>query len=233
MLLVSGLDAVAAREVQAAHDADVLGDVPVHPGHLGVAAGAHQRGVKLFVQFAHLALVGQPLCSAHQPHAFQFFQFGWRQGAGAQAGHAGGFQHHAQVIQLLQAVEVDGPHKPAAFAFHLQPALIAQPKQRFAHGGAADAQALGQIAFAEAVAGHQHKVLQLLFQRGIDLVGQQRSRLGFGCGAGLGSHGSVSWPAPPRASAPRGRRPGGCGWRHRPATGALREGSGRGRRCSG
>ena len=216
VLLVGGLDAVAAREVQPPHDADVFGGFPVHARHLGVAGGAHQRGMELLVELTHLAGFAQPFSGAHEPHALELFKRAGQLGAGAQARHAGRLQHHAQVVELLEAVEVDRAHEPAALALDFDQAFVAQTKQGFAHRRAADAQALRNVGLREAIAGDEQEVLQLLLERAVDMLGQQLA--GLACGASGAADCAQAGPglrldAPACSCRSPLRPPDRCAWR--------------------
>ena len=58
-----------------------------------------------------------------------------RQSAGvlAQPVHGGGFQHHAQVVELFELFKVKRQHAPAAAEQHLDQTLLLQPRQGLAH----------------------------------------------------------------------------------------------------
>ena len=142
MLDVGRLDPVGAREVELANDADALGHVPVDTRHLVVAGGAHQRGVELLVVHADAARIGESLGRRHEPDRLQRLELRRGVGARAQPRDARQLEHDAQVVELLEAAEVDRQHVPAELRLDAEKALVAQAKQRLAHRRAADAEAL-------------------------------------------------------------------------------------------
>jgi hypothetical protein len=89
----------------------------------------------------------------------------------AQALHGRGFQHHAQVVELLELVEVERQHAPAAAKQHLDEALLLQPEQRLAHRRARHAQAFADLVLGEAVAGHQLELGDVALELRVHLVG--------------------------------------------------------------
>ena len=54
MLAIGFMDARRLGEVKSSNDADALGDLKVGFGHLSVARGFEQSGVKLFIELSHL-----------------------------------------------------------------------------------------------------------------------------------------------------------------------------------
>ena len=71
MLDVGGFDAVGAGEVEVADDADAFGNVPVDAGHLGVAGGEHERGVKASSRRPTSAWIGEAVGQRRQPDVLQ------------------------------------------------------------------------------------------------------------------------------------------------------------------
>ena len=104
----------------------------------------------------------------HQPDRGQLRRAGRGRpfAVGAQALHGRGLQHHAQVVELLELLEVERQHAPAAAKQHLDVAFLLQAEQGLAHRRARDAQALAEFVLGEAVARHQlevgHVALELL-----------------------------------------------------------------------
>ena len=90
--------------------------------------------------------------------------------------HGGGLQHHAQVVELLELVEVEGQHAPAAAEQHFDEAFLLQPEQRLAHRRARDAQPLADLVLGEAVAGHQAELGDVALELRVDLVGARAER---------------------------------------------------------
>ncbi len=172
VLDVRGLDPVVAREVEATDDANALGHVPVHARHLGVAGGANQRRVELLVEGADLAHVAEALGRRHQPRNLQRIELGRVVGTRAEPGDAGQLEHDAQVVELIELVEVDGLDEPATLAFDFEKAFIAQAEQGFPHRRAADAQALSHLRFREAVAGQELEVVDQRLQLRIGVRGE-------------------------------------------------------------
>ena len=114
----------------------------------------------------------QALGGRHQPDRLQRLELGRVVGARAQAHHARQLEHDAQVVELLELVEVDRHDVPADLGLDVEEALVAQAKQRLAHRRAADAQALAELGLGEAVAGDELEVVDLRLQRGVDLLGE-------------------------------------------------------------
>src|SRR4030095_10003878 len=65
VLLVSCGDAVGLSEVQAAKDADALGDVAMATHDFRVACCGNQRGMKVLVQPRHLVAVAESVVGRH------------------------------------------------------------------------------------------------------------------------------------------------------------------------
>ena len=63
------------------------------------------------------------------------------------------FQREAGELLHLHQLEVDGGHMGAALGLDVHHMRIVQQDQRFPHGGAADAQLLGQLPVVQLVAG--------------------------------------------------------------------------------
>ncbi|KAG1186159.1 hypothetical protein G6F35_014712 [Rhizopus arrhizus] len=176
MFLVGLADAVGQGEIQPPHDANAFGGGAVHARYLGVARRGHQVDVKAFIQ------VGQPLAVAgtfavvHQPDVRQRMQrtqgvrhLAWC----AQRVHGRDFQHAAQLIEVVQRIEVQRLDQPAIALPHLKIAFAFQPEQRFAHGRAADLQAVRDLGFREAVARGKPEIQDVPFQRPVGRVGQR------------------------------------------------------------
>ncbi len=181
MLVVGGLDARGLREVQPADDADALRHVLVHTRQLVVAGRAYQRLVKRLVHGRHRGRVAVAVGGRHQPQLLQSLQ----QRAGralvrTQALHRRRFQQHAQVVELVEAVEVEGQHAPAGAEQHLHETLLLQADQRLAHRRARHVQALAELVLGEAVAGQQVKVGDVALELLVHLVGARRRCRGAG-----------------------------------------------------
>jgi hypothetical protein len=105
VLLVGRVDAHGLGEVQPPDDADALGDVGMHPGHLAVANGPNQRCVEFLVHLPDGQGVVDAVFGWHQPGVGQLAQgrpfFGL-----AQTGHRVRFQQDAQVVELVKGLEV-------------------------------------------------------------------------------------------------------------------------------
>ena len=171
MLDVGVADALGVREVEAAHDADALGDRLVRARQLRVAGGRHQRGVELLVQARDARAVGQPAARRHQP---DLLQAGERRArlAGAELLHRRAFQHHAQVVDVVERLEVERPHAPAALRVHLQVALALQAEQRLAHRRARHARAARHLVLGEAGARQQAELEDVGLDALVDRPGQ-------------------------------------------------------------
>ena len=231
MFLVGGLDARLLGEIQPADDADALGHVAVHAGHLGVAGGLHQRAVEFLVPLGHLHGVGAALGHRCQPDVGQLVQQRVVDAAVAlaQAVRGGGFQHHAQVVQLLELVEIEGQHAPAAAEQHLDEAFLLQPHQRLAHRRARHAEPVAQLVLGEAVTGHELEFGHIALELRVDLVraraegGRAGGRSPVG-GAQSGGHGGMVALLRPRAVRPgphAGRRRSRSSRRWRPGHGSC------------
>ena len=104
VLFVGSGNARLLGEVQPPDDADAFGHVAMHPGHFGVACGAHQGAVEFLVPAGHGNPIGAALGHRYQPDGDQFLQQHVvdldvrrprARAAFAQAVGGGGFQHHA------------------------------------------------------------------------------------------------------------------------------------------
>jgi hypothetical protein len=102
VLGVGGVDAVGAREVEPPDDADALGHVLVHARDLVVAGGGTSVAWKPRRARPPGAAVGQPLGGRHQPGGLQRVQLGRLLGCAHQPRHAGGLEHDAQVVELVE-----------------------------------------------------------------------------------------------------------------------------------
>ena len=108
----------------------------------------------------------------HQPHRLQRLQRRRVLVPRHQLGDGVQLEHHAQVVELVELAEVDRLDEPAGLGLHVQEAFVAQPEQRLAHRRARHADALADLGFGEAVAGHPGEVVQLGLELRIDLLGQ-------------------------------------------------------------
>ena len=178
MFGVGGVNAVTTAEVQAAHDTNALGHVPMHAADFAVARCADQGGVKLLVQLAHHGGVCVAFGHRHQPNVFECIQFGWVVWRSTQFGHAGQLQGDAQVVKLVELGEVQRFDEPAGFGFNVQEAFVAQAKECFSHGCAAHTQTLSDLGLREPVTWDQAEVVDLGLQLNINLVGQVAARRG-------------------------------------------------------
>jgi hypothetical protein len=131
--------------------------------------------------------------------------------------HGRGLQHHAQVVQLLELVEVERQHAPAAAKQHLDETFLLQPEQRLPHRRARHAEPLADLVLGEAVAGHQLEFGNVALELFVHLVGARamdmRNRGGARHARGSGDehgHGGDSISAWPQRAAPRGRRSVAC-----------------------
>jgi hypothetical protein len=141
--------------------------------HLGVAGGGDERAVEGLVPLRDLRGGAAALGDGHQPDGGQAVEQGVVDAPVglAQAVHGGGLQHHAQVVELLELIEIEGQHAPAAAEQHLDEALLLQLEQRLAHRRARDAQALADLALGEAVARHQPEFGDVALELRVHLVG--------------------------------------------------------------
>ncbi len=114
------------------------------------------------------ARIGESLGRRHEPDRLQRLELGRGVGARAQAGDARQLEDDAQVVELLEAAEVDRQHVPAELRLDAEKALVAQAKQRLAHRRAADAEALAELGLGEAVAGDELEVVDLRLERVVD-----------------------------------------------------------------
>ena len=116
MFLVSGVDAEVLGEIQPAHDADLLSHVTMHLSHFRIARRLDQRAVESLVQLGHPPAIQQAPLRRRVPDVAQGLQqiLPVRALARAQAFHRRQFQHDAQIVQRLEALEVEGPRLPAA-----------------------------------------------------------------------------------------------------------------------
>src|SRR6218665_315209 len=155
VLVVGGVDALVPGEVQPTDDADAFGHVAVHPRHFGIARRLHQRAVKGLVPLAHLRRIAAALRRGQQPWRHQTVQQRPAPGVGpfrvacTEPVRGRGLQHRAQVIELLEFVEIEGQHAPAAAVHDLDMAFLLQPGQRLAHRGARDPHPLPHSLLAE------------------------------------------------------------------------------------
>ena len=90
--------------------------------------------------------------------------------------HGRGLQHHAQVVELLELVEVERQHAPAAAEQHFDKAFLLQPEERLSHGRARDAEPLADFVLGEAVAGNEAEFGHVPLELRIDLVGARTER---------------------------------------------------------
>ena len=95
----------------------------------------------------------------------------------------------AQVVALVEDVEVKRRDLPASLGDDLQKALARQALQGLAQRRAADGQTPGPLAFAAAVTRHQRKVEDQMLELGVGLIGQGDGlgSLGGGWGGRLGN----------------------------------------------
>src|SRR3989442_10816138 len=80
---------------------------------------------------------------------------------------------HAQVVQLVEGVEVQRRHLPAELREHLHEAFLLQPLQGLAQRRAAHGDALGEFGLGEAVARHQLEIEDQLARRLVGLLGER------------------------------------------------------------
>ena len=172
MFDVGRFDAIDAREVKAANDADALGDVPMHARHLIVASCTDQCCVILLVQTADRSRDGAAFGRRDEPDRFQRFQVGRRVSSRAQPCDARQLEYDAQVVELLELAEIDRQHVPANLRLDTEQAFVAQPKECLANRRAAHAEALTELSLRETVAGDELEVVNLRFQRVVYLLGQ-------------------------------------------------------------
>ena len=172
VLVVGGVDARLLGEIEPANDADAVGHVAMHARHLGIAGGLDQRAMESLVPLRDLRGIGAALRGRHQPDPGQL---GEHVAVDVAIGLTKAvrrchFEHHPKVVQLLEAVEVEGQHAPAAAKQHLDETFLLQPEERLSHRRARDTQALADLAFGEAVAGHQVELGHVALELFVDLV---------------------------------------------------------------
>ncbi len=102
--------------------------------------------------------------------------------------HGGRFQDAAQLVEVVQRVEVQRLDQPAIALPHFQVALPLKSEQRFAHRSAADLQAVGDLGLGETVSGREAEVQDVALQCAVCGVGQRARNVDDGEG---GSH---VWP---------------------------------------
>ena len=95
-------------------------------------------------------------------------------------------------VQLLELVEVERQHTPAAAKQHLHIPFLLQPHQRLAHRRARDAQPLAEFVLGETVAGHQRELGHVVFELRIDLVGARAVRRRSNCRDGAADGGGCA-----------------------------------------
>ena len=132
VLFIRGVNPRLLGEVQPADQANAVRHVAMHTGHFGIARRCHQRAVKSFVPAGDLYHVAAAPVGADQPDRHQLIEqclpdFHY---AFAEAVSGGGFEHHAQVVELFKLVEVKRQHTPAAAKQNLDKALLLQAEQR-------------------------------------------------------------------------------------------------------
>ena len=173
MLVVGRLNPLDLGEVQTAHDADPIGHVAVHLGQFRVAGGRHERRVEFLVALGHQPAVEFSIGLGHQPEGLQCIEpaaVDPIQRGLAQPQHRGGLEHDAQVVQVLEHLEVERADLPAGSKVHLHEAFALQPEQRLADRRARDAQAGGDLGLGEAVAGHQAELGDIVLHFVVDGV---------------------------------------------------------------
>ena len=156
----------------------------MHAGHLAIAAGLDQQAVKLLIKQGNRLAVVQALLGLHQPGATELQQGRvlLELGAQAQAPHRLQLQHGAQVVELLEALELQRADLPATAKVHLHLPLALQAIQRLAHRRAAGRHALGDVALAEAIARQQAEFEDVLLELLVDGISQARRRAATGHG---------------------------------------------------
>src|SRR6185369_14196006 len=159
--------ALGMGEVEAPHDADALGDRVVHAGELGIARGLDQRAVEFLVEARDARAVGEPAARRHQPHFLQARERRLRI-ARAQALHRRGLEHEAQVVEVVEQLEVERPHAPAALCMDLDVALARETKKGLAHRRSRNAGASRDLVLREAAAGQQAELEDVALQRAVD-----------------------------------------------------------------
>jgi hypothetical protein len=211
VLFVGGVDARLLREIEPADDADALGHVA---GARAPSRHCRRQPRACNERPRPTARPAPCRCCArrgHQPDVGQRFEQAWsmRRVGFAQPVHRRGLQHHAQVVELLELVEVERQHAPAAAKQHFDKALLLQPEQRLAHRRARHAEPLADFVLGETVAGHEDEVGHVALELRVDLVGA--------CGnGGVGSSGV--WERQGSGAGSDGRHVGnGSRWRQRHA----------------
>ena len=86
------------------------------------------------------------------------------------------FQHDAQIVELIELIEVDRRDLPAAPETDFQIAFALQPEQAVAHRRARHAVVLRDAVLRKAVAGKQAKVEDIGLQLLINLLGKRIGR---------------------------------------------------------
>src|SRR5207302_7758573 len=90
----------------------------------------------------------------------------------AELAHGGGFQHHAQVVETVEQLEVERAHAPAAFRMHLEIAFALEAEQRLAHRRARHPRAARYLVLREARARQQPELEDVALQLAVDRLGE-------------------------------------------------------------
>ena len=173
VLVVGGVDARLLGEVQPPDDPDPFRHVAVHACHLRIARCGDESAVEFFVPLRHLHHVAAAPGHCHRPDRDELVQqLGVHAPAiGAKALHRRRLEHHAQVVQLLEPLEVERQHPPAASKQHFDIAFLLQSEQRLPNRCPRHAEPFAQLVLGEAVAGDQAEFRDVALELLIDLVG--------------------------------------------------------------
>src|SRR3954467_4892234 len=86
--------------------------------------------------------------------------------------HRRRLEHEPQVVEMVEQVEVERPHAPAALRVDLHVALALEAEERLAHRSARDVRAGGDLVLREARAGKQAELEDVALQRAVDRLGE-------------------------------------------------------------
>ena len=114
----------------------------------------------------------QPALFCDLPDFCQPGEFGPLFSGTAQFAHRKTFDQHAEVIQFVEFLEIQGRHEPADLGHGFDKAFVLQALQGLTQGRAADLDLLCEFGFGQAVAGHQVKIKYALLDPRIGLIGE-------------------------------------------------------------
>src|SRR6202000_1388467 len=105
--------AMRLDEVKPPHDTNAFSDLVMHAEHFVVACRGDELAMKVLIHAKHHHRIAFALRGLDAPNRLERFDRRVRCIAGSDAFEGGEFEHDAQIVELIELLEVDLRHFPA------------------------------------------------------------------------------------------------------------------------